>query len=176
METLSKVELKEFLIKNWMTHDALWFLHCLRETDIETTNKINRAASSELGLVEAKRFKKIVGIDEIKNTDDLKKLLKFIYDTIKGDFMKISYEFIKDNEIISEMRQCFAHDGIKRIGVIEQYQCGIYERIEGWYKGLGLKFDVNPQITGCLMQYDKKCVRYYKFSFPLNGSKEKLSG
>ena len=34
MELISKKELKEILIKGWMTHDAMWVLHCLRKTGI----------------------------------------------------------------------------------------------------------------------------------------------
>ena len=41
---LETKELKELLIKCWMTHDAMWFYHCLQECGIEKTNRINRAA------------------------------------------------------------------------------------------------------------------------------------
>ena len=164
MEVLDKEELKEILIKGWMTHDAMWFLHCLRKAGIKTTNKINRAASAGLGLIEAKRFKKILGIDEIRTTDDLRQFIHLTFKIVKPKFMKFSFKFIKDNEIQCEMHECFAHDGMKRIGVLDLYQCGIYERVEGWFKGLGLKFEVTPQINGCLMHQGKKCIRNYTFS------------
>jgi hypothetical protein len=45
VELISKKELKEILIKGWMTHDAMWLLHCLRKTGIETTNKSNSRKS-----------------------------------------------------------------------------------------------------------------------------------
>jgi hypothetical protein len=64
------------------------------------------------------------------------------------------------------MYQCFAHGGIKRIGVIDQYKCGIYDRIDGWFEGLGLKFSVIPQINECLMHKGQKCIRKYIFKFP----------
>jgi len=163
MELLSKEELKEILIKGWMTHDAMWFLQCLRKTGIETTNKINKAASAGLGLIEAKRFKKILNIDEIRTPDDLKKFINLIFHVVKAEFMKFSYRFIKENEIQCEMYECFAYDGMKRIGVIDQYQCGIYNRVEAWFKGLGLKFEATPQFKGCLMFQGKKCIRKYTF-------------
>ncbi len=163
MKILSKDELKEILIKNWMTHDAMWFLHCLRKTDIETTNKINKAASAGVGLIEAKRFKKILGFELIRTSDDLKEYMKLIFHIVKADFMKFKYEFINDNEMQCEMHECFAYDGIKRIGVIDQYQCGIFERVEGWFKGVGLKFKVTPKINGCLKHQGKKCIRFYTF-------------
>ena len=120
MELLSKKELKEILIKGWMTHDAMWFLHCLRKTGIETTNKINKAASAGLGLIEAKRFKRILNIDEIRTTDDLRKFIELIFHVIKAEFMKFSYKFINDNEMQCEMQECFAHDGIKRIEELKE--------------------------------------------------------
>ena len=164
MEPLRKAELKEILIKGWMTHDAMWFLHCLRKTGIETTNKINRAASAGLGRIEAKRFKKILDINEIQTTDDLKRFIQMIFHVVKADFMKFTYKFLDDNKLQCEMHECFAHDGMKRIGVLDLYQCGIFERVEGWFKGLGLKFEVTPQINGCLMFQKKKCIRNYTFS------------
>ena len=94
MELLNKEELKEILIKGWMTHDAMWLLHCLRKTGIETTNKINKAASAGLGRIEAKRFKKILNIDEIRTPDDLKKFIQLIFHVVKAEFMKFSYKFI----------------------------------------------------------------------------------
>ena len=108
MELLSKKELKEILIKGWMTHDAMWFLHCLRKTGIETTNKINKAASAGLGLIEAKRCKKILNIDEIKTIDDLRKFVELIFHVVKAEFIKFTYKFINDNEMECEMHECFA--------------------------------------------------------------------
>ena len=59
MKTLKKNELKEILIKNWMTHDAMWFYHCLQECGIERTNKINKAAVRAMAMIEISLFQKI---------------------------------------------------------------------------------------------------------------------
>ncbi len=166
MKYLSDKEIKELLIKCWMTHDGMWFLHCLRKTGIEKTNKINKAASHGLGLIEVKRFKKVFGIEEIKSFNELKDFVDKVFEIVKAEFMKFSYDFSEHNVFRFEMLQCFAHDGIKRIGVIDQYICGIYDRIEGWFEGLGLKFSVSPQIIGCLMHEGQKCIRNYTFNFP----------
>jgi hypothetical protein len=55
MKTLKKSELKEILIKNWMTHDAMWLYHCLQECGIERTNKINKAAIRSMAAIEIRR-------------------------------------------------------------------------------------------------------------------------
>ncbi len=166
MKSLSDKEIKELIIKCWMTHDGMWFLHCLRKTGIKMTNKINKAASHGLGLIEAKRFKKLFGIENINTNNELKHFIDKIFEIVKADFMKFSYDFSKPNVFHFEMHQCFAHDGITRIGVIDQYHCGIYDRIDGWFEGLGLKFKVSPQIKECLKHKGQNCVRKYTFDFP----------
>ena len=44
-------DLKELLVKCWMTHDAMWFLHTLNDGGIEKANKINKAA---IGVIDNK--------------------------------------------------------------------------------------------------------------------------
>lgn len=166
LKSLNDKEIKELVIKCWMTHDGMWFLHCLRKIGIETTNKINKAASHGLGLIEAKRFKKVFCIENINTLTELKNFIDKMFEIVKADFMKFSYDFSKHDEFHFKMHQCFAHDGITRIGIIDQYNCGIYDRIEGWFEGLGLKFKVSPQIDKCLIYKGKKCVRKYTFDFP----------
>ena len=163
MKSLNNKELKELLFKSWMTHDGMWFFHCLHECGIEKTNKINKAASRSLGTVEIKRFKKALSIENIKTFKELKQFIDKVIPIVKADFMKFSYDFSKENELYFEMQQCFAYDGIKRIGVLDQYICGIYDRIEGWFEGLGIKFKVTPQIDGCLMHKGEKCIRNFFF-------------
>ena len=55
---LEKKELKELLVKCWMTHDAMWFTHCLQECGIDKTSKINREAVKAVAAVEIGGLKK----------------------------------------------------------------------------------------------------------------------
>jgi hypothetical protein len=95
VKTLEKSELKEILIKNWMTHDAMWFYHCLQECGIERTNKINKAAVRALGIIEIKRIQRAVGIQNVATFEDLKLLLEAAWDIVKGDFMKSSFSHLQ---------------------------------------------------------------------------------
>lgn len=165
MKSLNKKDLKELIIKCWITHDGMWFFHCLQECGIEKTNIINKAASRSLGIVEVKRFKKVFGVEDIKTFAELKEFIEKILDVVKADFMKFSYKSPTNNIYHFEMHQCFAYEGIKRIGTIEQYNCGIYDRIESWFESLGIKYSASPQIEGCLMHKGKKCVRKFTFFF-----------
>ena len=167
MRSLEKQELKELLNKCWMTHDAMWFSHCLEECGIEKTNRINRAAAKSVGMIEVKRIKKALGIGEIQSFEDLKKIAIGAYEIVKGDFMHITPSFSSDNILHWEWetKQCFAHDGIKKLGVIDQYQCGIFERIGGWFDGLGIKYSITPQVEGCMLHSNGKCFRDFRFYF-----------
>ncbi len=165
MKRLTKNELKEILIKNWMTHDAMWFYHCLEECGIERTNKINKAAVRAMGIVEIRRIQKAVGVERVGTFEEFKSLIEAAWDIVKGDFMKSSFSLPAKNVLRGDFEKCFAYEGIKQIGIIEQYQCGIFERIYGWLDGIGIKYDVSPQVEGCMMHTDGKCFREITLSF-----------
>jgi len=165
MKSLKKDELKEILIKNWMSHDAMWFYHCLQECGIEKTNKINKAAARAMGMVEIKRIQKALGMDKVETFEDFKLLSDAIDGAVKGKFMKFSYSYPAENVLRYDFENCFAYEGIKQLDAIEQYQCGIFERIHGWYDGMEIKYSVSPQVEGCMMHTDGKCFREFTFNF-----------
>ena len=165
MKALKQKEVKEILIKNWMTHDAMWFYNCLQECGIEKTNKINKAAVRAMGMIEIKRIQKALGMDKVETFEDLKSLVNAAFSTVTGEFMDFTYGFPSENVMYGEWRSCFAYNGIKQIGAIEQYQCGIMERIYAWLDGMGMKYSVSPQVGGCMMHTDGKCFREFTFAF-----------
>ena len=165
MKSLDKKEIKELLNKSWMTHDGMWFYHCLQECGIEVTNKINKAAVRSMAMVEGKRLKKVLGIEKIEDFEELKYFIEGAYGIVKADFINFVYSFPSENTAHVEMQECFAYDGIKKMGVIDQYQCGIFSRMEGWFDGLGIKYSVTPQVEGCMMHTDGECFRDCSFYF-----------
>ena len=165
MRSVDREELKEILHKNWMTHDAMWFVHCLQECGIEKTNKINKAAVKSMSRIEIKRIAKALDVGGITNFEELKAFFDGVQDVVKADFMNFEYDFPEENSLHMEMRQCFAHDGIKRIGAIDTYQCGIFDRIQGWFEGMGISYTVTPEVTVCMMHEQGRCHRDYRFEF-----------
>ena len=165
MKILRKNELREILIKNWMTHDAMWFYNCLQECGIEKTNKINKAAVRAMGMIEIRRIQKALGIDKVETFEDFKLLSDATWGIVKGKFMIFSYSYPAKNILRGDFENCFAYEGIKQLGAIEQYQCGIFERIYGWYDGMGIKYSVSPQVEGCMMHTVGKCFREFTFNF-----------
>lgn len=74
---LSKEELIDLLNRCWMTHDGVWFYHCLQEFGIEKANHLNKAAIKSLAPLEIGRIRKALGIDKkIENFQELKNSLK----------------------------------------------------------------------------------------------------
>jgi len=162
---LYKNELKELLNKNWMTHDAMWFYHCLEEFGIEKTNKINQAAIRSMGAIEIKRYQKALGLEKLATFDELVLFFKTVMEIVSGKFMKYSFTFPEKNLIHAEWQSCFAYQGMKGLGVADRYECGIMLRIEIWFDTLGIKYEVGPKVTGCLMHTDGQCFRDYRFFF-----------
>jgi hypothetical protein len=166
-ETLSldKNDLKELLNKCWMTHDAMWFYNCLEECGIEKTNKINKGAIRALGPIEIKRIQKALGTGRIDTFEGFKQFFSLVMEVVSGKFMKYNFSFPEKNLIHAEWQSCFAYEGIKALGVIDRYECGIMLRIEVWFDTLGIKYEVEPKVTGCVMHTDGQCFRDYRFFF-----------
>ena len=163
--TLETKQLKELLNKGWMTHDAMWFYNCVQEVGIERANKINRAAVKAMAAVEMKRMRKALGVTELKTFDQLVELFEASMQIVSGDFMKYRFVYPGQNIIHSEWLSCFAYEGVRALGVIDRYECGIMDRIEAWWDALGLKWEVEPKITGCMMHEQGQCYRDYRFTF-----------
>lgn len=167
IDKLGKQELKEILNKCWMTHDAMWFLHCLQECGIEKTNKINLAAIKAIATIEIQRAKKALGIESVETFKELRELLEGAVGIFKGDFIKLTYNFPSENLLCWDWagQECFAYAGIKGMGVIEQYQCGVIYRIECWLDSLEVEYSITPQVKGCLMHTDGNCSGEFRFFF-----------
>jgi len=166
MNLPKKDELKELLIKGWMTHDAMWFYHCLQECGIEKTNRINKAAIRTMSAIEIKRIQKAAGAGDLDTFDGFKRFFEITMQIVKGEFMQFAYSMPAKNKMHGEWEgSCFAYEGVKALGVIDRYECGIMLRIETWLDTLGIKYEVEPKVTGCMMHTDGKCLRDYKFFF-----------
>ncbi len=164
-EGIEKNRLRDLLNRGWMTHDGMWFFHCFQEFGIDKTNKVNRAAVRTMAMVEGKRIRKVLGLGEIKSFAELKTLLEEGFEIIKADFMNFALRFPEENVCLWEIPTCFAHDAVKKLGVIDKYQCGIVERPLGWLDALGIKYTMKPRSEVCLMHAEGKCMREFRFEF-----------
>ncbi|RJQ65567.1 MAG: hypothetical protein C4519_27835 [Desulfobacteraceae bacterium] len=149
-----------------MTHDAMWYYHCLQELGPERANKINKDAVASMSAIEIKRILKLMGrVDQpVKTFDELREIIDSVYRLILPEFMKIHYGFPENNVFRGGFHECFAYEGVKKFAMADIYQCGIVVRIKGWLNGLGVKYEMVPEFTGCLMRDQGKCEIDFRFN------------
>ncbi|MBU1741952.1 MAG: hypothetical protein KKC37_10420 [Proteobacteria bacterium] len=165
-DQLSAEEVKQLLTRCWMTHDAMWFVSALSEVGIAATNKINKNAIRAMSGLEVARYLKALGMSGVKDFDQLRSFFEGAMSLAIGDFMKFKWEWRPEGSLYVELEKCFAHDGIRRMGVISEYECGIFERIYAWLDVLNVKYTVEPRPLLCMMYHEGHCVRHFKFTFP----------
>ena len=166
-EQLNKHQLKELLVKCWMTHDGSWFYNCVKEFGIEIANKLNKASIKTLSPFEVQRVQKALGMEKtkVKSFEQLKTFINNGFSLLKGDFMDFNYTFPRNNVLHWEMGRCFAYEGMKRIGITNKYECGLLYRLGCWLEVIGVKFKLEPEINECLYHSQEKCVGNMIFNF-----------
>jgi hypothetical protein len=160
VKNIPQKEIIDLLNKCWMTHDGMWFFHCLQEFGIEATNKINKSAIKSLSPIEIKRIKSTIGFK--KNIENFEEFKIFFIEASKlviPDFMNVKFSFPEENKMAWEFDQgkCFAYIGVKRRGVIDKYECGPLYRIKCWIEEFRIKYKFNPEIEGCIMPLNGNC-------------------
>lgn len=166
MDKLSKKELTDLLNKCWMTHDGMWFFHCLQEFGIEATNRINKSAIQSLASIEIKRIQNALGFE--KNIEDHEDFRAFFEEASKlmiPDFMNVSFRFPEKNVMEWEFNKgkCFAYKGVNRLGVIDEYECGVLYRIKCWLDAFKIKYTFDPESNGCNMPLYGNCSGKVQF-------------
>jgi hypothetical protein len=164
LNKIGKREIRDLLGKGWLTHDGMWFYHTYQEFGIEKANKLNKAAIRSLAPIEIKRVKKALGIggEKIGTFEELK------------DFMLEALEMTLPNSVFERFRfrasskdllhwewesgECFAYKGMKQIGIIDGYRCGVIYRIECWLEALEIKYSIDPKIDKCMMHEKGACL------------------
>lgn len=161
IDRLSKNELSDLISKCWMTHDGMWFYNSFLEFGIETANKLNKSAIRSLASIEIKHIKKALGIKDIRidTYEEFKGFFSSISDILVPDFMNVILSFPRENVVHWEFndKRCFAYNGIKLLGVNDNYECGPIYRIKCWLMALGINFEISPEIEKCISPHDGKC-------------------
>ena len=103
------------------------------------------------------------GKDPITAFNDLKEIIDTGFKLIQPEFMKMHYEFPRKNVMRGGFDECFAYEGVKRFGMVENYQCGIVIRIQSWLDSLCVRHDTVPEFDGCLMHKHGKCDIEFRF-------------
>ena len=163
LDRIEKTDVRDLLGKGWLTHDGMWFYHTFQEFGIERANALNKAAIKSLAPIEMERAKRVLGIDK-ERFDTFDKFMDFMLSALEltmpdSVFKKIHFRS-PSRDLIHwdwENGQCFAYKGMKQIGTIDRYRCGVMYRIECWLEALGITYTMHPRIEGCLMHEKGIC-------------------
>jgi hypothetical protein len=157
LRALNRKELKDLLIKNWMTHDALWYGEVALKFGMNAASPMNLKVCRKLGRIECRRLMEKKKIASPTNIAEYRELFEFAKEVFVPDFMKFQIEYPGNDTQIFHVLDCFAHRGMEKAGRIADYECGIFARIEGWLDAMGLKYDRTPDLSRCLKFKGKTC-------------------
>ena len=161
MNPSEKKALIELLNKCWMSHDGMWFFHTVQEVGIKKANRINKAAIRSLAPLEITRIKKFLGVkkNRLETFEEFKEFFSKASELFIPDFMNATMSFPGDNVLHWEFKpqECFAYKGMQRIGVLEEYECGVIYRIACWIESLGVKYRVTAPTQRCSMLDSPNC-------------------
>ncbi len=163
LDRIEKIDVKDLLAKGWLTHDGMWFYHTYQEFGIEKANALNKAAIKSLAPIEMERAKRVLRIDK-ERFDTFDEFMDFMLSALEltmpdSVFKKIHFRS-PSRDLIHwdwENGQCFAYKGMKQIGTIDRYRCGVMYRINCWLEALGITYTMHPRIEGCLMHEKGIC-------------------
>ena len=162
---LDRDELRRILILNWMTHDGLWFNEVATKFGMGEASPMNLSVCRKLGAIEVSRLMKMTGASSPRDMAEYRELFEFAAEAFVPDFQTIRVDYPGGDIQVFHMLECFAHKALKSAGRLADYECGIFERIEGWFDAMHLKYVRTPDLSRCLKSRGEECVITVKFSF-----------
>lgn len=161
---LNQKEIADLLNRCWMTHDGMWFYHCLKDFGITKANQLNKAAIRSLASIEIRRMKKALEIEKIETFEEFRSFCSEAFELFISDFMGAKMTFPEKNVFHWEFipQKCFAFRGMQSLGVIEEYECGVIYRLACWIESLEVKYTIDPSIAKCMMQAKGYCAGNFR--------------
>jgi hypothetical protein len=156
-------QIKDLLLRNWMTHDALWYGEVAKNFGMGAASPMNLRVCRQLGRIEFTRFLKAVGASAPRDFASYRELFEAGQEIFVPEFITFEFEYREPNTQIFRVGDCFAHKGMEKSGVLSEYECGIFVRIEGWFDAMGLKYSRDQDLSRCLKYKGLECVIAYQF-------------
>ncbi len=79
----------------------------------------------------------------IKTFLELAEIIETAFRVVQTSFLKFDFSFSEKDVLRGRFNECFAHDGVKKYGMIDDYECGIVERVKGWLDSLGVRYKMH---------------------------------
>ena len=156
---------RDLLIKGWMSHDARWYMAVAEHFGIEAANRLNQMVARDLGRVEMKRFMKALDLSPSRNMEEYLNLKKAALSMFGRDLVDYEIRIFDHQSYEMHLKRCFAHENIVKAGIKDQYECGIFSRLQGWIDAQGLEHELTPALGKCMKVLGKKCYYSVKLRF-----------
>jgi hypothetical protein len=164
-KTLDREQLRNILITNWMTHDALWYGELASRFGMTEASPMNLRVCRKLGSIEFGRLMKMAGVSPPRDMVEYREVFELGKQVFFPDFMSVEILYPEKDTQVFQVIDCFAHRGMEKAGLISDYECGIFERIEGWFDAMGLEYKRTPDLSRCLKFMGEDCTVTVKFKF-----------
>ena len=157
LSRLSSEIQKGLLIKGWMSHDARWYMAVAEHFGIEAANRLNQIVARELGRVEMKRFMEALNLSPSRNLEEYLNLKNAALSMFGRDLVDYEIKVLDHQSYEMHLERCFAHENIVKAGIKDQYECGIFSRLQGWIDAQGLEHELTPALGKCMKVLGKEC-------------------
>ncbi len=165
LDRIDPAKLNSFLIKNWMTHDALWYAEVAGKYGMSEASPMNLRVCRKLGQIEVRRLMKVLDASAPTDMRTYQKLFEIGKQVFVPDFMSLDIDYPGKNVQRFFVQECFAHRGMEAAGLLPDYECGIFERIFGWLDAMKLTYSATPDLSRCLKYKGRECEVTIKFQF-----------
>lgn len=126
---------------------------------------MNLRVCRKLGRIEFKRLMNGVHASPPKSFEAYLEWFELGKEVFVPEFITIEAECPGRSPQAFNVSECFAHEGMKNLGVLAGYECGILERIEGWFDAMELSYTRTPGLSRCLKFKGEECRVTVKFIF-----------
>jgi len=166
VRALPPEEREALLVKCWMSHDARWFMAVAQAYGLEAASRLNRIAAKEEGKVEARRVVLALGRPTPATIDEYAEVQETLAALLTRDL--VEYELVQtaDDALQFRVGRCFAYENVSRAGVVDQYDCGIFARVAGWWEAFGLEHEIEPPLGRCLKAQGRECAYTFRLRGP----------
>lgn len=113
------LELLKIYAKNWLAHDGCWFLAIEHQLGMEQAIEFDREAWRQFSVIEAKRIKEFLNLENNSGLAGLEQALKFrLYSTINEQYSK----FEDSKTLLHFVKTCRVQEARRRKG-LPDFQC-----------------------------------------------------
>lgn len=155
---LAPSERESLINKCWMSHDARWFMAAAAEFGMAAANRLNKAAVRDTAKVEVGRIVRALQLPPPRSIEDCMLVQEVMIGLFGPDVLDYEVTKADDSTYRVLVKRCFACDNATRADVADEYECGVFARVAGWFEGLGIDCVVTPPLGKCLKLAGGECL------------------